>query len=84
MVDVEQVEGFADDEVDEVFDGLGIEVESGVGGADDAAGEGDRAHVFDVDQAQRGFAVDEDKCSAFFEGDSSGAGEQVIAAAGGD
>ena len=84
MLDVEQIEGFADDEVDEIVDACGIEIESGVSGGDDAAGEGDGAHVFDVDEAQRGFAMDEDQSSSFLEGDGRRSGEQVRAAARGD
>lgn len=37
MLDGEEVEGFAGDEVDEIVDRLGIEVEPGVGWGDDRA-----------------------------------------------
>ena len=84
MFDVEQIEGFADDEVDEIVDALRIEVKPGVSGGDDAAGEGDGAHVFDVDEAQRGFAMDEDQSSSFLEGDGRRSGKEVRAVARGD
>ncbi len=77
MLDAQQVQGFADDEIDEVVDGLGFEIEPGVGRGDDRASEGQGAHVFDVDEVQRGFAVAHNQSSAFFEGDGGGAGEQV-------
>lgn len=51
VLDPEQVQHLADHEVHEVFDALGLEVQARVRGADDAAGEGHRAHVLDIDEA---------------------------------
>lgn len=81
---MEEVEDLGDDEVGEVVDGLGDEVEPGVGGGDDRAGEGGGAHVLDVDEGEGGFSVGDDEGSSFFEGDLGGAGEEVGARAGGD
>lgn len=50
MWDIEQVEGFACDEVYEVVYGLGVEVEAWVAGGDDGAGLGEGLHVVDVDE----------------------------------
>ena len=77
MFDAEQVEGFAGDEVDEVVDGLWVEVEAGVGGGDDGAGLGEGLHVVDVDEIEGGFSVADDEGASFFEGDGGGAGEEV-------
>lgn len=72
MVDSQQIEGFACDEVDEVVDGLGVEVESWVGGGDDGACHGEGLHVVDVDEIEGGFSVADDEGASFFEGDGGG------------
>ena len=73
-----------DDHVDEIVDGLGEVVEAGVGGGEDRAGFGEGEHVFDFDEAQGHFAVDDDEAAAFFEGDLDGAGDEVVAEAVGE
>lgn len=75
MLYAEQVEGFAGDEINEVIDALWIEIEPRVRWGDDRAGQGEGAHVFDVDEVQGCFAVADDQRAAFFEGDGGGAGE---------
>ena len=52
MFDFEEVEGFGDDEVDEVVDCFWHEVEAWVGGHDDGAGEGEGFHGADVDEGE--------------------------------
>lgn len=80
---VEEVEDFAHDEVDDVVDGLGKQVEAGVGGAEGGAGEGQGLHVPNIDEAQGHLAVADDEGSAFFQGDHRRPAEQIAAAAGG-
>ena len=77
MLNPEQVEGFSDDEIDEIIDRFGFEIEPGVGWRDNPAGEGDGAHILDVDEVERGLAVAQDQASAFFKCDRGGPGEQV-------
>ena len=77
MGDLQQIEGLADGEVDEFVDGGGEEVESGVGGGDDGAGEGEGAHVFDVDEVEGGLAVADDEGVALFERHGGGAAQEV-------
>lgn len=79
---VEEVEDFAHDEVDDVVDGLGKQVEAGVGGAEGRAGEGQGLHVPDVDEAEGHLAVADDERTAFFQGDHRRPAEEVAAAAG--
>ncbi len=74
---MEEIEGFAYDEVDDLINRCWSEIEPGVRGADDPAREGDRAHVLDIDQVERRFTMRNDEFSSFFERDRSCAGEQV-------
>lgn len=73
----EEIEGFACYEVDEVVDGLGVQVQAWVAGGDDGAGLGEGLHVVDVDEAQGGFSVADYERPAFFEGDGGGSCQEV-------
>ena len=77
MLYAQQIEGFAGDEIDKVIDGLRVEVEPWVGRSNNRAGECQCAHVLDIDEIQRGFAVTDDQGAAFLEGDCCGSGEEV-------
>ena len=67
VLDVDEVEGSAYDEIDEVVDGLWHEVVAGVDWVDDRAGEGCSFHVLDIDEREGCLAVAEDEGEAFFE-----------------
>lgn len=77
MFYAEQVEGFADDKIDEVIDALWVEIEPWIRRGDDRTGQGQGAHVFDIDEVQRRFAVADDEPAAFFERDGCGPGQKV-------
>jgi hypothetical protein len=79
--DMEEIEEFAGDEIDEVGHGCGVEVEAGVGGGEDDAGVSQGFVVGDVDGAEGHFAVADDEFAALFEGDGGGAGDEVVAQA---
>ncbi len=53
----------------DVGDGLRMVVEGGDEGEDGCACFGDRGHIADVDEAERGFADAENQASAFLEAD---------------
>lgn len=84
MIDIQQIQHAADDHVDEVVDGLRQGVKAGVGGADDGTGLREFEHVFEFDQAEGHFSMDDHQAAAFFEDDLHGAGDQVIAEAVGE
>lgn len=84
MLHAQQVQHLAHDKVDEIVDGLRQEVEAGIGRAEGGAGEGEGFHIAEVDEVERHLAVADDEGAAFLEGDGRGAGEEVVAAAGGD
>lgn len=84
MGDFEVVEDAGDDCIDDFGDGLGLGIEGGVSGDECGAGLEEEFEVADVDEAERGFAGDEDEAFSFLEHNVGGAEEDVIADAVGD
>ena len=70
--------------IDEFVNGFGQGVEGGHCGQDDAASEGDGAHVFDVDEVEGRVAHHADELPALFEDHVGGAGDEVVGKAAGD
>src|SRR3569623_1636319 len=62
-----EIQQLAGDEVDDLGDRGRVEVEAGVGGAEEDAGVAQRLVVVDVDRRQRHLAVDEDEAAALLE-----------------
>ncbi len=77
VVDREKIKNASDHEIYQVFDAARVEVEAGIGGAEDRPGEGCGSHGFDVDEAQGSLAVADDELAAFLEADHGGAGKEV-------
>jgi hypothetical protein len=68
MSDAKLIQDFADGVVEELVDCLGLTVEGRGWWEHGRAGEGNRFHVTDVDQAQRGLACDDYELAAFLDG----------------
>src|SRR5688572_15547844 len=79
--DAQKIEQFARDEIDEIGDGGGVEVETGIGRGEDGAGLGEELVVVQIDGREGHFAVADEELAALLEGDGGGAGNQVAAEA---
>lgn len=81
---IEMREDAKDELLDDVINGFGRVVKGGSGGHDECAGVVEAQHVFNVDAVERRFAKAEDEFAALLETNVGGAGEQIVAHAGGN